>query len=281
MQQTEQIGELTAALAKAQASISNPELDRVNPHFKNRYASLASHLDAIRKPFAENGLALVQSMFTEDRQIGVTTQIAHASGQFMRSTVMMPLPDRPNAQQIGACVTYLRRYALAAMTLIVGDEDDDGEADRNARQSSRPAAAPPAPAQRREDSPEPKETQEAPAAEPRKKKNPDLSVFDSTAVKRPEPMKALPRKTWPDEGNSVVNVDKIVARENHMMAVLCTHPILGKQWVSFDQSQLNACVKIGHNFDLRWRFSPEGFYECVSATDAPRMADYKGELPLY
>jgi hypothetical protein len=46
---------------------------------------------------------------------------------------MFPLPNNATVQQMGSCITYLRRYALAAIVGIVGDEDDDGENDRATR----------------------------------------------------------------------------------------------------------------------------------------------------
>lgn len=133
MEQSSEIGALAGALAKAQLEVSNPEFDAVNPHFKNRYASLAAHTEALRKPLAQNGLAIVQSISTMDNAVSVTTRLIHSSGQWMSDSVAMALPERATAQQLGSFVTYLRRYSLAAFGLVVGEPDDDGEEDRNGR----------------------------------------------------------------------------------------------------------------------------------------------------
>jgi hypothetical protein len=141
MEQSQQIGSLAAALAKAQLEIANPEFDAVNPHFKNRYASLAAHTESLRKPLAKQGLAIVQSISTGDNSVSVTTRLIHASGEWMADSVSMALPERATAQVLGSFVTYLRRYSLAAFGLVVGEPDDDGEEDRKSRPTFNPANA--------------------------------------------------------------------------------------------------------------------------------------------
>ena len=130
---TEQINELASALAKANMEIRNAELDRVNPHFKNRYATLGSILNAVRIPLAKQGLAAVQTVRMEQGCVYVTTILTHSSGQWIEESAGFPLPDKSTVQQMGSCITYLRRYTLAAICGIVGDEDDDGEGDRGTR----------------------------------------------------------------------------------------------------------------------------------------------------
>ena len=144
MNQSENIETLAAALAKAQGIIANPAFDAVNPHFKNRYATLGAHIDAVRGAFPANGLSVVQAIETPERdRVSLTTRILHSSGQWIESTVSASTGAK--VQEIGSTVTYLRRYALAAIVGIVGEEDDDGESDRSTRERApvaRPAAAP-------------------------------------------------------------------------------------------------------------------------------------------
>jgi hypothetical protein len=130
MNKSEQINELAAALAKAQMKIRNAELDRVNPHFKNRYATLGSIINAVKIPLAEQGLATMQTVRMDGTTVVVSTMITHSSGQWIEEAASFPLPERSTVQQLGSCVTYLRRYSLSAICGIVGDEDDDGEGDR-------------------------------------------------------------------------------------------------------------------------------------------------------
>lgn len=142
MTHSEPINELAAALAKAQALIQGAVKDSTNPHFKSRYADLASVWDACRKPLTDHGLSVAQTTGTaEDGRVRVTTLLLHASGQWIADDLLMkPVKDDP--QGVGSCITYARRYALAAM-VGVAPEDDDGNAASGTGQQ-KAAVTPPA-----------------------------------------------------------------------------------------------------------------------------------------
>ncbi len=127
MNRSESINELAAALAKAQAVMAGASKDNLNPHFKSKYADLASVWDACRKPLSDNGLSVVQTATaSDDGRVGVETMLMHSSGQWLSEVLLMrPVKDDP--QGVGSCVTYARRYALAAVA-GVAPEDDDGNA---------------------------------------------------------------------------------------------------------------------------------------------------------
>lgn len=123
--QSENINELITALSKVQGQLKGALKDSVNPHFKSKYADLGSIWEACREPLSENGLAVVQTLsYENDRQMLVTT-LGHISGQWMRSVMALPTV-KPGAQEVGSCITYCRRYSLAAI-IGVCQEDDDGE----------------------------------------------------------------------------------------------------------------------------------------------------------
>lgn len=139
-----QINEIFGALAKAQGEIQNATKDSKNPHFNSKYAGLASIADACRAPLSKAGIAVVQTPFNADKDIGLTTIFGHASGQWISCTLRVA-PTKWDAQSIGSVLTYLRRYSLAAMSGVApADDDDDAEADRRAaftRPTERPKAA--------------------------------------------------------------------------------------------------------------------------------------------
>ena len=125
MEQSEQINELTKAIVAVQSVIEGAKRDNENPFFKSKYADLQTVWDVCRKPLTDNGLAVVQTNDHADHGVTVVTTLLHTSGQWIRGRLTMrPVKDDP--QGIGSCITYARRYALAAMVGIY-QTDDDGE----------------------------------------------------------------------------------------------------------------------------------------------------------
>ncbi len=123
MTHSEQINELATALSKAQGQIEGAKKDSINPHFRNRYADLASVWDACREALTTNGLSVVQSAENCEAGYGVTTMLLHTSGQWMRGTLYLK-PAKDDPQGAGSALTYARRYALSSMVGIAPEDDD-------------------------------------------------------------------------------------------------------------------------------------------------------------
>lgn len=117
---------LWSALVNAQSEFETVEKDRVNPHFKNRYATLSSLIESTRPALTRHGLAVVQLVETHDGTLFLNTRVVHRSGQHIESSVPL-LCLRDGAQKFGSELTYMRRYSYAAILNVVADEDDDGE----------------------------------------------------------------------------------------------------------------------------------------------------------
>src|SRR5512143_3702631 len=129
MLQSETTADLSAALVKAQAAMKSAAFNKVNPHFKNRYADLAAIIDAVRKPLTDNGLSFTQTTEVHvDGAFLLVTTLRHASGQWIAGTY--PLPANAKSQELGSALTYAKRYTLSSITGIAADEDDDAEATR-------------------------------------------------------------------------------------------------------------------------------------------------------
>lgn len=123
--QSENINELATALSKAQGEMQAAIKDSINPFFKSKYADLGSVWDAARPVLCKHGLCVMQTTdVIGDKNILITT-LAHSSGQWMKSSILIN-PTKNDSQGVGAAMTYLRRYTLAAMVGVV-TEDDDGE----------------------------------------------------------------------------------------------------------------------------------------------------------
>ncbi len=127
MQRSEQIGQLAGALAKAQGQMRGAIKDAQNPYFKSSYSDLASIIDAIRKPLADNNLSYVQLARSNEHGVEVETILMHGeSGQWISETLALPVAKQ-ESQPIGSAITYAKRYGLQAM-VGVPSEDDDGNA---------------------------------------------------------------------------------------------------------------------------------------------------------
>lgn len=136
---TESIDQISAALAVAQGQFQNPSKDASNPHFKSKYANLASGLNAVRTILSENGIAIIQLPRMLDDIMVLDTRLCHKSGQWIESSY--PVCKLPAKQQeIGSALTYSRRYSLFAMLAIVGDDDDDDGNEASKRHTPAPFA---------------------------------------------------------------------------------------------------------------------------------------------
>lgn len=129
---SEGIGQLTAALAKAQGAMGAALIDgsakiatKTGTSYGYTYASLTSVWQAIRKPLADNELAVIQRIDDENGVMFLHTVLSHSSGEYITSRLSVGQIGRP-AQETGSAITYARRYALSALVGVVTDEDDDG-----------------------------------------------------------------------------------------------------------------------------------------------------------
>lgn len=130
------LNEIGAALAKAQGEMKNPGFDSTNPHFRNKFASLAAVRNAVVPVLAQHGISIVQSLTTADGMIGCETMLLHSSGQTLKFGPLYLPATKTDAQGYGSAATYARRYSLMAVAGVVGDDDDDANA-----ATGKPAAA--------------------------------------------------------------------------------------------------------------------------------------------
>ncbi len=126
MNRSENINELAAAMSKAQGAIEGAVKDKSNPAFRSKYADLGAVWDAIREPLAKNGLSVVQFPHRVENGVEVETILMHSSGQWISSTLGMPV-SKGDAHGLGSAITYARRFSLSAFC-GVAPVDDDGNA---------------------------------------------------------------------------------------------------------------------------------------------------------
>lgn len=121
------LGALAKALAAAQAELQDAKKDSVNPHFKNKYASLSSVRAELQRVLPKHGLATPQTTRPHgDAGVCVVTWLIHESGEWMRGDLFLPV-GKKDAQGFGSALSYARRYGLSTIVGISADEDDDAE----------------------------------------------------------------------------------------------------------------------------------------------------------
>lgn len=120
------------ALVKWQENKPDIKFDANNPHFKSKYASLAGIIKAIKAPLSECGITYVHTVV--GGRIWTLLMHPETEGQLVAER---PLPDSGTIQNEGSVITYQKRYQLAALLGIAGEEDTDGN---NATATSLPRA---------------------------------------------------------------------------------------------------------------------------------------------
>jgi hypothetical protein len=118
---------LSGALVRALAEIDGVTKDKVNPHFKSKYADLASALETVRPVFAKFDLAVTQETSPSEDGVIVETVVLHASGDDRRFGKLFVPANKRDAQGFGSALTYAKRYSLLT-ALGIPTEDDDGNA---------------------------------------------------------------------------------------------------------------------------------------------------------
>src|SRR3984957_8034623 len=135
---SENIGTIAAALAKAQAELTNPEkslLATICTDVRGgvversfRYAPLSSGLEIVRKTLSQQEIATVQTTAVDQAAgiITLTTVLAHSSGEWIASDwPVCATSETATPHRMGAALTYARRYALFTLVGIAGEDDVD------------------------------------------------------------------------------------------------------------------------------------------------------------
>lgn len=127
MKQSESINTLLKSLTMAQSQY--PTLPKDKKGYGYNYTDLDTVITTIKPIFEKNKLGFIQSLTTlENGKNGITTRIFSVEGEWIEDTIALPdvaMAKTNAAQNLGASITYMRRYALCSMLGISSDEDVD------------------------------------------------------------------------------------------------------------------------------------------------------------
>ena len=114
---------LVEALIKFQKDLPAVGLDGYNPHFKSNFATLGNVTKEVLPKLNAVGLSYTVGSFVDNGVLILDAHLLHESGD--SRSMQFPI-TATDPQKVGSAVTYYRRYALAALTGVVADVDDDG-----------------------------------------------------------------------------------------------------------------------------------------------------------
>ena len=106
-------GPLFASLAQVQGQHLQAPHDSVNPHFRNKYASLASCWSVARTPLAQGGLAVCHLPVGKGGQLGLVTLLTHSSGCGIACRLELPgLGGKNPMQAMASHLTYTQSHPV-------------------------------------------------------------------------------------------------------------------------------------------------------------------------
>lgn len=96
------------------------------------YTDLDTIISYVRPLLKKHNFAFTQCLQALEGKNGIMTMLIHSSGETLSGFCLLPEVDGKgmnNAQKLGASITYMKRYGLAAILGISTDEDTDGVAE--------------------------------------------------------------------------------------------------------------------------------------------------------
>lgn len=140
---SDSIDQLLPALLAAKAEFKVIPKGAKNPFYDSTYANLKSIIEGSDPILAKHDLVVMQFPSSVGDKPGLTTWLAHSSGQFIRDTAtLQPAKSDPQAQ--GSAISYMRRYSIQAVLGLITDDDDGNAASRPAETPAKAAPAKPA-----------------------------------------------------------------------------------------------------------------------------------------
>lgn len=138
MKTSETLSELATALAAAQSEMKTvvkgdtakiPLKDGGSYSYK--YADLADIAEQCFPLLNKHGLAVVQGISGQERGVSIETMLLHTSGEYLSESLFMPC-EMGDARAIGSAATYGRRYGLALVGVVTGEDDGGAAANKSA-----------------------------------------------------------------------------------------------------------------------------------------------------
>jgi hypothetical protein len=123
--------EFHKAFFAAQQEIQNPSKNKINPHFKSKYADLEAVIETVKGTLNKHDMTITQESVQDSGGIRVVTTVTHVKfGQSQQFSTFVPI-EKATPQAGMAAFTYGRRYALLAIFCLAAEDDDGNSAANN------------------------------------------------------------------------------------------------------------------------------------------------------
>lgn len=120
--------EFAKDLINAQSEITTLPKDKKG--YGYNYTDFDTVVKTVKPILKKNKIGFCQLLDTKDNgKSGITTILFHESGESFQGWFELPavvLGKANNAQNIGAAISYIKRYALCAVLGCSSDDDTDG-----------------------------------------------------------------------------------------------------------------------------------------------------------
>lgn len=122
MFKSDNLKELPAALIALQAKLKPIQKDSEGN--RSKYASLTAVMTAVRPILNESDFSLVQTTMSNGHGAALQTVLLYKNGEYISSTIDVPVAKPNDPQAYGSALTYGRRYSLMALLGLVTEDDD-------------------------------------------------------------------------------------------------------------------------------------------------------------
>lgn len=122
MFKSENLKELPAALIAMQADLKPIQKDTDGA--RGKYASLTTVMNTVLPILANHGFSLVQTTMGQSHGAALQTVLLYKNGEYISSTIDVPVAKPNDPQAYGSALTYGRRYSIMALLGLVTEDDD-------------------------------------------------------------------------------------------------------------------------------------------------------------
>ncbi|GAA4652045.1 hypothetical protein GCM10023116_43290 [Kistimonas scapharcae] len=146
MKMSNETDKIFPAFVKMQAALGNASKSKQGHGYK--YAELSECIDTAKPVLESNGLAVSQMIGQCEQGTTLCTMLVHESGQWMYSefvmekSVLQGAAGKNPAQCMGSSITYMRRYAYAALLGMAQADDDAATVGKSYENSQQPRRQP-------------------------------------------------------------------------------------------------------------------------------------------